>query len=151
VRPDTRLALVGDPDQLACVEAGAVLADLVDGLAERDDTNRGVGLAVGDFAADFASFRGAIGALTAAIRAGDADRAVEVLRAGGEHIEWIAPGSRPRRYAKSLCRMHFGYDSPQFWPTRQRHWPRSTSIGYCVRTAAARTGCNTGIGMSNVG
>ncbi|WP_175284582.1 AAA family ATPase, partial [Mycobacterium avium] len=29
VRPDTRLILVGDPDQLASVEAGAVLADLV--------------------------------------------------------------------------------------------------------------------------
>jgi exodeoxyribonuclease V alpha subunit len=82
--PGTRLALVGDPDQLASVEAGAVLADLVDGLAERDDTNRG--------AADFASFRRAIGALAAAIRVGDADRAVEVLRAGGEHIEWIDTG-----------------------------------------------------------
>ncbi|WP_033709353.1 AAA family ATPase, partial [Mycobacterium avium] len=35
VRPDTRLILVGDPDQLASVEAGAVLADLVDGLAGR--------------------------------------------------------------------------------------------------------------------
>ena len=32
VRPDARLMLVGDPDQLASVEAGAVLADLVDGL-----------------------------------------------------------------------------------------------------------------------
>jgi exodeoxyribonuclease V alpha subunit len=32
VRPDARLILVGDPDQLASVEAGAVLAVLVDGL-----------------------------------------------------------------------------------------------------------------------
>ncbi len=32
VRPDARLILVGDPDQLASVEAGAVLADLVAGL-----------------------------------------------------------------------------------------------------------------------
>ena len=30
--PDARLVLVGDPDQLASVEAGAVLADLVDGF-----------------------------------------------------------------------------------------------------------------------
>ena len=37
VRPDTRLVLVGDPDQLASVEAGAVLADLVDGLGEAKD------------------------------------------------------------------------------------------------------------------
>ena len=32
VRPEARLLLVGDPDQLASVEAGAVLADLVEGL-----------------------------------------------------------------------------------------------------------------------
>ncbi|MFD4429180.1 AAA family ATPase [Nocardia sp. NPDC058497] len=31
LRPDTRLILVGDPDQLASVDAGAVLADLVAG------------------------------------------------------------------------------------------------------------------------
>jgi exodeoxyribonuclease V alpha subunit len=36
VRADCRLILVGDPDQLASVEAGAVLADLVDGLARRE-------------------------------------------------------------------------------------------------------------------
>ena len=29
LRPQTRLVLVGDPDQLTSVEAGAVLADLV--------------------------------------------------------------------------------------------------------------------------
>ena len=32
VRPDARLVLVGDPDQLASVEAGAVLGDLVAGF-----------------------------------------------------------------------------------------------------------------------
>ena len=32
VRPDARLVLVGDPDQLASVEAGAVLHDIVDVL-----------------------------------------------------------------------------------------------------------------------
>ncbi|MDT7790939.1 MAG: exodeoxyribonuclease alpha subunit, partial [Mycobacterium sp.] len=79
VRPDARLILVGDPDQLASVEAGAVLADLVDGLdsskiAELRTSHR---------------FGESIGALASAIRDGDADRAVDVLRAGGEHIEWI--------------------------------------------------------------
>ncbi len=29
VRPDARLVLVGDPDQLASIDAGAVLGDLV--------------------------------------------------------------------------------------------------------------------------
>ena len=40
VRSDARLVLVGDPDQLASVEAGAVLADLVGGLASRAPTAR---------------------------------------------------------------------------------------------------------------
>jgi len=79
VRPDARLVLVGDPDQLASVEAGAVLADLVDGLgagriAQLKTSHR---------------FGESIGALASAIRAGDADGVVEVLRDGGEHIEWI--------------------------------------------------------------
>lgn len=82
VRPDARLVLVGDPDQLASVEAGAVLADLVDGLGARDDAR---------IAALRTSHRfgATIGALAAGIRDGDADRVVEVLRADGEHIEWI--------------------------------------------------------------
>jgi exodeoxyribonuclease V alpha subunit len=82
VRPDTRLILVGDPDQLASVEAGAVLADLVEGLAARDDV-RVAALRTRH------RFGESIGALAEAIRVGDAERAVEVLRAGGEHVEWI--------------------------------------------------------------
>lgn len=79
VRPDARLIFVGDPDQLASVEAGAVLADLVDGLggtriAELKTSHR---------------FGAAIGALASAIRAGDPDQVVAVLRAGDEHVEWI--------------------------------------------------------------
>ncbi|HEX2284275.1 MAG TPA: exodeoxyribonuclease V subunit alpha [Mycobacterium sp.] len=82
VRPETRLVLVGDPDQLASVEAGAVLADVVDGLALRDDAR---------IAALLTSHRfgKSIGELATAIRVGDTDRVVDVLRAGGEHIEWI--------------------------------------------------------------
>src|SRR3546814_5807724 len=37
LRPETRLLLVGDPFQLASIDAGAVLAELVEGLAERPD------------------------------------------------------------------------------------------------------------------
>ena len=82
VRPDTRLILVGDPDQLASVEAGAVLADLVEGLTARDDV-RVAALRTRH------RFGESIGTLAEAIRVGDAERAVEVLRAGGEHVEWI--------------------------------------------------------------
>lgn len=79
VRPQTRLILVGDPDQLASVEAGAVLADLVDGLGSR-------GVAALQTSHRFGE---SIGALASAIRAGDASGAVDVLAAGGEHVEWV--------------------------------------------------------------
>lgn len=82
VRPDARLILVGDADQLASVEAGAVLADLVDGLSARADV-RVAALRTSH------RFGESIGALADAIRAGDADLVVELLRAGDEHIEWI--------------------------------------------------------------
>src|SRR5688500_6104803 len=76
VRPDARLILVGDPDQLASVEAGAVLADLVAGLGimtpspvvALETTHR---------------FGEEIGRLATALRGGDADAVMDVLRAGG--------------------------------------------------------------------
>ncbi|MGV0741076.1 exodeoxyribonuclease V subunit alpha [Mycolicibacterium sp. XJ870] len=86
VRPQTRLLLVGDPDQLASVEAGAVLADLVDGLGTR-------GVAALQTSHRFGE---SIGALASAIRSGDASAALEVLAAGGEHIEWVRDDATER-------------------------------------------------------
>jgi exodeoxyribonuclease V alpha subunit len=82
VRPETRLLLVGDPDQLTSVEAGAVLSDLVDGLGARHDVH---------IAALRTSHRfgASIRALAEAVRAGDADGAVQLLEAGDEHIEFV--------------------------------------------------------------
>ena len=68
VRPQSRLLLVGDPDQLASVDAGAVLADLVDGLGAGEDSPV-VALQTSH------RFGESIGALAAAIRDGDADTA----------------------------------------------------------------------------
>jgi exodeoxyribonuclease V alpha subunit len=82
VRLQARLLLVGDPDQLASVQAGAVLADLVEGMSGRDD-NRVAALRTPH------RFGMSIGRLAGAIRDGDADRALELLRAGGEHIEFV--------------------------------------------------------------
>ena len=79
VRPESRLILVGDPDQLTSVEAGAVLADLVDGLGSRADT-RIAALSTSH------RFGESIRALAAAVRAGDADEVVRLLRVGGEHV-----------------------------------------------------------------
>ncbi|BBY99114.1 exodeoxyribonuclease V subunit alpha [Mycolicibacterium fallax] len=82
IRPDARLILVGDPDQLTSVDAGAVLADLVDGLGERED-NRIARLRTSH------RFGSAIGALASAIRAGDAEQVLALLRGGDPGIAFI--------------------------------------------------------------
>ena len=90
VRPGSRLILVGDPFQLASVEAGAVLADLVDTVQET--TQVGVAALVTSH-----RFGESIGALAEAVRAGDASGALGLLEAGGEHVELVRvddPASR---------------------------------------------------------
>ena len=73
LRPQARIILIGDPDQLASVEVGSVLADIT-------AASTGLGSALVTlrkpwrFAAD-----SGIGALCAAIRSGDADRTLEIL------------------------------------------------------------------------
>jgi exodeoxyribonuclease V alpha subunit len=89
VRPATRLILVGDPDQLASVEAGAVLADLVDGLGNRADI-RVAALTTSH------RFGESIGRLAEAIRRGAGDTVLELLRAGGEHIEYVEDNAADR-------------------------------------------------------
>lgn len=67
---------------MASVEAGAVLADLVDGLGRRDDVRL----------AELTSshrFGASIGLLAEAIRCGDADRVLELLSGADEHIEFV--------------------------------------------------------------
>lgn len=85
VRPDSRLLLVGDPNQLASVEAGAVLADLVEGLAA---AHPGADTPIATLVTPH-RFGESIGALAEAIRTGDAETACAVLAAGGDHIEWV--------------------------------------------------------------
>ena len=91
VRPDARLILVGDPDQLASVEAGAVLADLVDGLGESKLAALKTPHRFGE----------SIGELASAIRAGDTDAVIELLRAGGEHVEWVDT-DRPSEHLRKV-------------------------------------------------
>ena len=82
VRPDARLVLVGDPDQLSSVEAGAVLSDLVGGYAGRPDSPVAALTTTHRYGAR-------IGALAEALRRGDADAAIEVLSAGHADVEWV--------------------------------------------------------------
>ncbi|MEO5652253.1 MAG: exodeoxyribonuclease V subunit alpha [Marmoricola sp.] len=88
VRPDARLVLVGDPDQLSSVEAGAVLADLVAGLASRPDSPVVSLRTTHRYGAN-------IGAMAAALRAEDADAVIEVLRSGSADVEFIDPDDEP--------------------------------------------------------
>ncbi|CAM3686293.1 exodeoxyribonuclease V subunit alpha [Smaragdicoccus niigatensis] len=109
LRPTTRLILVGDPEQLASVDAGAVLSDLVargfDGtlpswlerevnaagnpdespLTEHERAQVGGGivrLSVGR------RFNEDIADLAAAVREGDGDRTIDILTAGGKSISF---------------------------------------------------------------
>lgn len=132
LRPDTRLVLVGDPDQLASVDAGAVLADLVAGpvvgaanpvldtLIDPDPLEAGalegnpevssVSPGASGINPEALSplertrlrggivrltrgrrFGGKIAELAVAVRAGDADTALDLLRAGGPELSLSAP------------------------------------------------------------
>lgn len=95
VRPDARLVLVGDPDQLSSVDAGAVLTDLVRGYEGRPDSPVAALRTTHRFGAE-------IGSLAEALRLGDADAALEVLAAGHEEVEWVTdvdPASQIRSTA----------------------------------------------------
>ena len=82
VRPDARLVLVGDPDQLASVDAGAVLSDLVSGFADAGESPV-VRLATTH------RFGEEIGRLAGALRDGSADDVLTALRAGSTQVEFV--------------------------------------------------------------
>lgn len=80
LKPDTRLILMGDPNQLASVEAGNVLGDLVAALPQAhcrlERSHR---------------FNRTIGALADAVLAGDAENAWAQLQAGDEALQVLPP------------------------------------------------------------
>jgi exodeoxyribonuclease V alpha subunit len=102
VRPSARLILVGDPDQLASVEAGAVLGDIVSapgtpdpdlerrlhevGAASPADDHTVNGVVVLDRTWRFGR---SIAALASHIRAGDADSALALLRSAPDDVEFV--------------------------------------------------------------
>jgi exodeoxyribonuclease V alpha subunit len=111
VRRDARLVLVGDPRQLASVEAGAVLGDVVgpaaDTLLMREPARSMLsriarqpvsaaapppGVTIGDGIVVLRRvhrFSGAIADLAEAVRSGDADAALDVFRADHDDVRWI--------------------------------------------------------------
>ena len=108
VRPEARLILVGDADQLSSVEAGAVLADIAGAptapdlrLRQRLAELPGVGdaLVPGSTTEQEAArgvvrlshtwrYGGAIGELARAVRAADAEAAIAVLKSGDPSVQF---------------------------------------------------------------
>jgi exodeoxyribonuclease V alpha subunit len=100
VRPTARLVLVGDPDQLASVEAGAVLGDLARAPGCREHaldtalTELGLPSDVINGVVTLHHvwrFGGTIAAFARAVQAGDADAAVALLRSGADDLALGAP------------------------------------------------------------
>jgi exodeoxyribonuclease V alpha subunit len=83
VRPRARLVLVGDPGQLTSIEAGAVLGDIV---GPADDGASAAGIVVLD---RVHRFGGAIAAVAAAIRRGDADAVIAALSDAPGEVTWL--------------------------------------------------------------
>jgi len=99
VRPDATVVLVGDPHQLASVEAGAVLGDLVgvgaDGGAGASEQTppTGVRSSIRSLTTIHRQADGsAILPLAAAVAAGRSDELIEVLSSGLEGLRWERSG-----------------------------------------------------------
>ncbi|MCZ4582988.1 exodeoxyribonuclease V subunit alpha [Rhodococcus opacus] len=116
VRPDTRLVLVGDPDQLTSVDAGAVLAELVarpvtgtenpvlarivgDDLEAADDPLEAA-LSAGERdrlrggvvrLSRGRRFGGGIAQLAVAVRKGEPDEVMEILSSGFPEVSFHGP------------------------------------------------------------
>lgn len=101
VRPDARLVLVGDHDQLASVEAGAVLGDLVRGLTSSPRP----GLPVATLTTT-RRFGAEIGDLAAAIRRGDVEGVLAALAAGGDSVVRLPVDDLPALLAQHARATH---------------------------------------------
>ena len=85
VRADARLVLIGDPDQLESVEAGAVLSDIVDaGSAANEAARHGIVVLDRSW-----RFEGTIARLAEAIQEGDADAAMAYLRKPAADVSFV--------------------------------------------------------------
>ncbi|MPZ65858.1 MAG: exodeoxyribonuclease V subunit alpha [Pseudonocardiaceae bacterium] len=110
---DARLVLVGDPDQLASVEAGAVLGDLTRAPGSPDPALQAqlaevLGPHVDPVVNGVVTlehpwrYGGEIDALARAIQAGDDDATVELLRAGQPGVAFVETDTLDSRHPEGL-------------------------------------------------
>jgi exodeoxyribonuclease V alpha subunit len=128
VRPEARLILVGDPGQLASVEAGAVLGDVVgaaaDGLLMRPEARAAAAAATaGDVPAGdpppgvtagdgivvlhrVHRFGGGIAGVAEAIRRGDGDAVVDALAGRPDGVTWFPADVTGEHGQEALAAIH---------------------------------------------
>jgi len=148
IRPDARLILVGDPGQLASIEAGAVLGDIVgpatdqlsigararslltqatghevSGADPPPDASVADGIVVLD---RIHRFGGGIAQLAEAIRRGDADTVLEVLADAPEGVTWIPVDVADPTAQNALM------------PVRDRAVAAASAVTRAARAGAAR-------------
>ena len=148
VRPQARLVLVGDPDQLASVEAGAVLGDLAraDGRPEPalDAALRGCGLPTGVVNGVVTldhvwRFDGTIAAFARAVQAGRRRRRARPAAPGRRRPHAGPSPMRSPGCGPTSSRPGPRSPRPPRRATPRRRWPRWSSTGCCARTGAARS------------
>ena len=93
VRQDAEIMLVGDPDQLASVDAGTVLGDLAT-FASPECTDHPLHACITTLTKCHRTESETILKLGAAIRAGDAEAAVALLEAGDGPVAWVDPANK---------------------------------------------------------
>jgi exodeoxyribonuclease V alpha subunit len=93
VRQDAEIMLVGDPDQLASVDAGTVLGDLAT-FASPECADHPLHACITTLTECHRTESVAILDLAAAIRAGDGEKAVASLGAGNGPVAWVDPANK---------------------------------------------------------
>ena len=96
VRPDARLVLVGDPFQLASIEAGTVMRDVVGPAGDLAGPRPDGGAPLAGRVTVLQRMHrfdesSSIAALAQAVRRGDADAALGLLGEGLDDLAWVAP------------------------------------------------------------
>lgn len=122
LKPDSRLILLGDKDQLASVEAGAVLGDLCNNLQHGFSKDfqqqlsefipeinyltplKSVSILQDTVVLLKHSYRfdskNKIGRLALAVNEGNADQAIEILKETGDEVIWLENPDAWKKYAK---------------------------------------------------